>query len=927
MGHRLRDAVVAAIVLCTAPALAQDRDPNVQRGGQNFKDNPEILSSLILQRPIYECADTVVVNGYIPNAKVEVFIAGNPSPVGSGTASEASGQVIKVSSAFVKGQVVTARQIFDGVNGPPSNAVTVTSHTEDYPAGLPQPRIAPTPCYECGRAVGVADVIPGAWWKVFAEDPQPGGSFGPAVEVGQGVGYSYTFVSPAFKLGQRITVQSGICTDKSPVSAPQIVQAPPVSTPSPIVDPVYEGETIVVARGPGGTPLLNGADVRIFADNTMPSPGQVGGQPTPGGAQQIRINPAAKPGNYWATQALCVASPPGPKTPEKPCSQLPAAKIRPPLPGDTAIDVLEFVVGSRIRVYAAMEEIGDGSGPKLALVRAVNEGEVLTVVQSLGRCIGDFVYVVTVGCKAGDNKACSKEWPAFRHSGLRDGQQPFNSPLADPDKVKTLKIKWTFTPPSDVRGFRASPIVHRGRVFIGNGNGRLYALDAASGSMLWQYPNAGDPPLRSQYETVSLHNASSVGLPASASTGTVREQDAVIFGGPDQSIGRRLGSGRLFALNPATGAEIWKSPEIAVLNGLTAGSTSELHENIGYSSPLVLGNRVYVGIANHADSPIQNGRVAAVDTNSGALVGGFNFKATNTRGGGIWSSLAGGLESNAVYATTGNARAWNFGSQGAPNVDHSLSLLRLNATSGAVDWRLKPVPFNLDDDPDWASGPTLMATRCGNTVASTQKDGWAYAARSGAGTGGATPKVPVMRWQFPPTGIPFTSGTHGDTRYLIPGAGWNDLFVTTTGGFTVETGQTGPGFTRLHALDVCASAANPVRWIADIPNTDVGNPYQLGPPTVTRGIVFVGTRRGRLAVLADPSVWPSAMSVCSNPEISNAACVANGFTLVPRPKLLLDLDLDPGNANDGIFTEPVLADGRVFVATTAGRVYMLEPDK
>jgi outer membrane protein assembly factor BamB len=641
--------------------------------------------------------------------------------------------------------------------------------------------------------------------------------------------------------------------------------------------------------------------------------------------QQIRINPAAKAGNYWATQALCVASGPGPKTPEKPCSQLPAATIRQPLPGDTVIDVLEFIVGSRITIYVAMQEIGDGSGPQLVLTRAVNDGETLTVVQSLGKCIGDLVYVVTVGCSAGDGNTCSKEWPAFRHSGLRDGQQPFNSLLADPEKIKTLKIKWTFTPPNNVRGFRASPIVHQGRVFIGNANGRLYALDAANGSMLWQYPQAGDPALLSQYETVSLHNTSSEGLAASASIGAVREQDAVIFGAPDPSIGRRLGSGRLFALNPANGAEIWKSPEIAVLNGLTAGSTAQLHENIGYSSPLVLGSRVYVGIANHADSPIQNGRVVAVDTSSGGIVGGFSFKSTSTRGGGIWSSLAGGLERNAIYATTGNARAWNFSSQGQPSVDHSLSLLRLNATTGAVDWRLKPVPFNLDDDPDWASGPTLLATRCGNTVASTQKDGWAYAARSGAGTGGGTPKVPVMRWQFPPTGIPFSSGTHGDTRYLIPGAGWNDLFITTAGGYTVETGQTGPGLTRLHALDVCGGASKPVRWIADIPQTSLGNPYQLGPPTVTRGIVFVGTRRGHLVVLADPSVWPPTGSVCSNPEISNGACVANGFTLVPRPKLLLDLDLDPANANDSIFTEPVLADGRVFVATTAGKVYMLEP--
>ena len=124
-----------------------------------------------------------------------------------------------------------------------------------------------------------------------------------------------------------------------------------------------------------------------------------------------------------------------------------------------------------------------------------------------------------------------------------------------------------------------------------------------------------------------------------------------------------------------------------------------------------------------------------------------------------------------------------------------------------------------------------------------------------------------------------------------------------------------------------AGRSSPVRWIADIPGTTTGQSYQLGPPTVTRGIIFVGTRQGHLVVLADPSVWPANGSVCNNPEVTNANCIANGFTLVPRPKILADIDLDPANGGDAIFTEPVLADGRVFVATTAGVLYMLEPDK
>ena len=94
------------------------------------------------------------------------------------------------------------------------------------------------------------------------------------------------------------------------------------------------------------------------------------------------------------------------------------------------------------------------------------------------------------------------------------------------------------------------------------------------------------------------------------------------------------------------------------------------------------------------------------------------------------------------------------------------------------------------------------------------------------------------------------------------------------------------------------------------------------PPTVTHGIVFVGTAQSHLIAIADPSVWLLAGSRCTNPDVSVGDCTANGFKLVPNTKILLDLNLGGG----GILTEPVLAGGRVFVATSsgAGTLFMLE---
>src|SRR5215208_6681949 len=109
MQFRLRNfLVLGTIMLAFSPALA--KDPQVQRGGRGFKNHPEVLSPPILQRPIYECARTVVVNGYVPNARIEIFMEGNSAPIGTGVATEISNQPIEVSPAFSPGQVITAVQ-------------------------------------------------------------------------------------------------------------------------------------------------------------------------------------------------------------------------------------------------------------------------------------------------------------------------------------------------------------------------------------------------------------------------------------------------------------------------------------------------------------------------------------------------------------------------------------------------------------------------------------------------------------------------------------------------------------------------------------------------------------------------------------------------------------------------------------------------
>ena len=509
--------------------------------------------------------------------------------------------------------------------------------------------------------------------------------------------------------------------------------------------------------------------------------------------------------------------------------------------------------------------------------------------------------------------ACSKHWLMYRHDVRRGGRQTRSSALSNPARVPSLAVQWTFSVPAADTvagadpGFRASPVEDDGRVFIGSGNGRLYALNAATGAVLWKFPAPPAAPLRSQF----VCNPSSQGIASSAAITEIGGKDAVVFGAPDPSFGTGLGEGRLFALNAKTGALIWKSPVIARLTGTNSGSLTQLHQQIGYSSPVVYADRIYIGVADHCDNPIQKGRVISVRLNDGSIDPAFTYCSTgtcadSTRGGGVWSGVA--VWGDGVYATTGNTNIG--GSEPSPN--HGLSMLKLNRTTGTVLWKFQPVPFALDWDPDWSSGPNVMATSCGLLSVSTMKDGWTHAIVASTGS---------RKWTFPPATIPFSvpDGTfHGDTDYRRAGAAWGDVFITSTGGLTVST-DLNAGFSRLHALNVCASDADRIRWIVDVPTAS--GAWTLGPPTVTRGIVYVGTANQHLIAIADPSVAPAAGWRCSNVDVTTANCIASGFTLVPQPAILSNIAL----SGSMLYTEPVVSNGRLLVATGGGNVYMLKP--
>jgi peptide/nickel transport system substrate-binding protein len=236
----------------------------------------------------------------------------------------------------------------------------------------------------------------------------------------------------------------------------------------------------------------------------------------------------------------------------------------------------------------------------------------------------------------GNTSASSRySWDMFRHDAAHTGYT--ESPA--PNGVLT----WKYATGSYVV---SSPAVAGGVVYVGSADGKVYALNATTGTQVWNFTTGG----RIEWSSPAV-------------TGGV-----VYVGSTD---------GKVYALNATTGTQVWSC---------TTGSAV-------YSSPAVAGGVVYVGSDDN--------KVYALNATTGAQA--WNY----TTGDCVWSSPAVadgvvyvGSDDNKVYAlnaTTG-AEIWNFTTfswaESSPAVAGGTvfvgswdgNVYALNATTGAQAW-------------------------------------------------------------------------------------------------------------------------------------------------------------------------------------------------------------------------------------------------
>ena len=249
-----------------------------------------------------------------------------------------------------------------------------------------------------------------------------------------------------------------------------------------------------------------------------------------------------------------------------------------------------------------------------------------------------------------------------------------------PNSVKRV---WMFKPDapalSGLGGFYSSPTVVDGVVYIGGRNGYFYALNETTGAVIWKRFVGYVPRLTCGAEEFS--STATVANDPSSGNPTV-----YVYGAP----------GYLYAMDAATGSDVWPPAVVAI------PSTTE-SDYYAWSSPLVYGGNIYVGISSACDKPLVRAGIAKYSQTDGSAQGTYFTAPPLARGASIWSSVA--TDGTSLYAATGNGSAKTNG----------YSIIKVApATMTLSDIWTIPVAQRITDS-DFGGSPTIFSATLSGT--------------------------------------------------------------------------------------------------------------------------------------------------------------------------------------------------------------------
>jgi outer membrane protein assembly factor BamB len=281
----------------------------------------------------------------------------------------------------------------------------------------------------------------------------------------------------------------------------------------------------------------------------------------------------------------------------------------------------------------------------------------------------------------------SQDWPMYLHDVAR------TSATTDATLTKAnapyLAPQWTFQAGGPLA---TSASIVGTTAYIGAWDGYEYAINTTTGQQIWK-----------TYLGTNVDagcNPSVVGVTSAAAV----VNGVVYVGG---------GGPYWYALNATTGAVLWK---------VYTGATGRAGAHYNWSSPLIVGNYAYIGIASNCDNPLVQGKllqVAISGPSMGKIVNTHNFVPKGQVGGGIWTSPTYDAATNSIWVSTGTLSQYTQ--------TQSQAIVELNASNLALEarWRL---PFVTSvTDSDWSTTPTLSTDSTGGLLVSVaNKNGILY---------------------------------------------------------------------------------------------------------------------------------------------------------------------------------------------------------
>ena len=287
---------------------------------------------------------------------------------------------------------------------------------------------------------------------------------------------------------------------------------------------------------------------------------------------------------------------------------------------------------------------------------------------------------------AGDNAS----WLTYGRD--YSGQRFVRLSQITPANVARLHPAWVFATGGDNRGLQATPLIHKGVLYLSADQSRVFALDARTGQKKWSY----DPKIGKDVERVYCCGSNNRGV---ALWG-----DLVFVGTMDA---------RMIALNKDTGAVVWETKVIDWQDGYSITG-----------APLVVKDMVLTGVAG-GEYGIR-GFVKAFDVKTGALrwtayaIPGPGEPGNETwpgdtwkhGGGPTWTTGVYDPKLNLVYWNTGNAAPWNCHLREGDN-KWTASTLALDADRGTIAWGYQYTPHDCWDY-DAVSTPVLADVALGD---------------------------------------------------------------------------------------------------------------------------------------------------------------------------------------------------------------------